>query len=267
MLLERIAASMVQTWRNSEAGIEPLSAGVARRLRLLPVMLKDFAVRAAVSVIPDSLLALGTYRPYAVLPYDWDNEYGSGQWSYMRGVGDLARYSLIVGYYDFYKAGGSILDVGCGEGILQQKLAALGYRHYVGVDISANAILRAATRTNACTEFRHADIESFVPHQKFDLIIFNEVLSYCSDPVSIVRRLADSLAPAGIMIASNWMAGVGRRKSLQIWRLIDSIAEIIDSTTAFNREVWAIKVFRPKPAFTGNQRWSNVGASHDESIH
>ncbi|HEY2662863.1 MAG TPA: hypothetical protein VGI47_00885 [Candidatus Binataceae bacterium] len=125
----RIAASMIQTWRNSQAGLEPLSAGVARRLRLLPIFLRQAAIRAAVSVVPDSLLVLGQYRPYAVLPQDWEKEYASGQWSYMKGVDDLARYSLIVGYYDFFKAGGSILDLGCGEGILQQKLAGCGYRH------------------------------------------------------------------------------------------------------------------------------------------
>jgi SAM-dependent methyltransferase len=247
---------------NSQAGIEPLSAGVARRLRLLPILLRQAAIRAAVSVVPDSLLVLGEYRPYAVLPQDWEKEYASGQWSYMKGLDDLARYSLIVGYYGFFKGGGSILDVGCGEGILQQKLAGCGYRFYVGIDISANAIAKAAAGAGRCTEFRRTDIESFVPDQKFDTIIFNEVLNYLRDPVSVVGRLADSLTPGGIMIASMWMSSVGRRRSLQIWRLIGSIADIIDSTTAANREVWTVKVFQPRSAFTENQKRLTVSTAH-----
>ena len=47
------------------------------------------------------------------------------------------------------------------------------------------------------------------------------------------------------MIASIWTSPLGRRKALKIWRMIDAVAEIIDSTTAANREMWTIKVFRP----------------------
>jgi len=245
MMLDRIASSMVQTWRNSEAGVEPLNAAVARRLRLMPVLLKQAAIRTAVSVLPDSLLALGTYRPDAVLPQDWEKEYLRGQWTYMKGVQELARYSVIVGYYGFFKRQGTILDVGCGEGILQRKLADFGYHRYTGIDICANAITKAALHADSRTQFRRSDIEGFVPDQKFDTIIFNEVLYYFSDPAAIVRRLADALEPDGIMIASIWTNRLDRRKSLQIWRLIGSIAEVIDSTTAANRETWTIKVFRP----------------------
>ncbi len=47
------------------------------------------------------------------------------------------------------------------------------------------------------------------------------------------------------MIASIWSSPRGRRKASQIWRMIDTIAETLDSTTAANRETWTIKVFRP----------------------
>jgi 2-polyprenyl-3-methyl-5-hydroxy-6-metoxy-1,4-benzoquinol methylase len=261
MTLDRIAALMGQTWRNSQAGIEPLNTAVARRLRLMPFLLKRAAISAAVSVLPDSLLPLGAYRHDAVLPQDWENEYSSGRWSYMKGVHELARYSVIVGYYGFFRPGGTILDVGCGEGILQQKLAPLGYHRYLGIDVSANAITKAGIHGDSRTEFRHTDIESFVPDQKFDTIIFNEVLYYFPDPVDIVRRLADSLAPGGIMIASIWTSPCARRRSLQIWRLLDSIVEIIHSTTAASREIWTIKVLRPKPGFARGQKHPAVWAA------
>jgi 2-polyprenyl-3-methyl-5-hydroxy-6-metoxy-1,4-benzoquinol methylase len=231
---------------------------VARRLRVMPVLLKDAAMHTAASLVPDSLLTLGAYRAEPVR--DWENEYKGGRWSYMEGVQEVARYSVIVGYYGCFKPGGTILDVGCGEGILQQKLAALRYRRYLGIDISANAIAKASTHADYRTEFRHTDAQTFVADQKFDAIIFNEVLYYFSDPVGIVRRLADSLEPNGIMIASIWTSPLGRRRALQIWRLIDSIAEIIDSTTAANREVWTIKVFQPKAALPTAKTPSPLGA-------
>src|SRR5690348_2798439 len=47
----------------------------------------------------------------------WEAEYQNGRWEYMKNLEELARYSIIVGYVDYLKKGGAILDVGCGEGI------------------------------------------------------------------------------------------------------------------------------------------------------
>ena len=56
--------------------------------------------------------------------------------------------------------------------------------------------------------------------------------------------LQDSLEPGGVMIASIYTARV-RRNALQIWRMIEDIGEVIDSTTMVNRETWTVKVFQP----------------------
>jgi 2-polyprenyl-3-methyl-5-hydroxy-6-metoxy-1,4-benzoquinol methylase len=166
----------------------------------------------------------------------------------MRELHELARYSLIAGYYAYLKPTGSVMDVGCGEGILQHHLVPFGYRYYLGIDLSQTALAMAAAHADGRTEFRYADVESWKPDRKFDVIIFNEMLYYCSNPFDVVRRLADSLEPDGIMIASMWSSPPGRRKAAQIWRAITSIAEIVDSTTARNREAWTINVFRLKVA-------------------
>lgn len=74
--------------------------------------------------------------------------------------------------------------------------------------------------------------------------MFNEMLYYCSDPAAIIRRLACCLEPDGVMIASICITPV-RRKALQIWRMIEAIGEVLDSTTVVNREMWTVKVFQP----------------------
>jgi len=203
-------------------------------------------IRALRPILSESILARGTYRPHIVAPESWEKEYRSGSWSHLSDLRELGRYSAIVGYFSFLKPRGSVLDVGCGEGILQQKLAPFCYRRYLGIDISETAIATAMKRANDRATFLCADITTFTPSQKFDLIVFNEILYYFAEPRAIIERLAPSLEPDGLMIASIWTGLPGSRRALKIWRMIDAIAEIIDSTTVSNREVWTIKVFRPK---------------------
>ena len=65
----------------------------------------------------------------------------------LKEIGELAHYSAIVGYCYYLNKSGTILDIGCGEGILQERLRSLNYSRYVGVDISAKAIRRASPGT------------------------------------------------------------------------------------------------------------------------
>lgn len=74
----------------------------------------------------------------------WEKEYKSGRWDIFQTSKELPRYSIIVGYYDYYlQKKGKILDVGCGDGTLQQKFPPDSYTSYMGIDISAEAINRA----------------------------------------------------------------------------------------------------------------------------
>ena len=62
------------------------------------------------------------------------------------GLDELARYSVIAGYLHHLRAGGSVLDVGSGEGLLADHLRPLGYSRYHGIDLSEAAIAQAAGR-------------------------------------------------------------------------------------------------------------------------
>jgi SAM-dependent methyltransferase len=163
-------------------------------------------------------------------PARWEREYASGRWSYLGAIDELAHYSVIVGYYAFLKPGGSVLDVGCGEGILQTRLSPHGYCRYLGIDFAAGAIQRVAQRADPATEFRVADAASFTTNEKFDAIIFNESLYYFQDPVRVVERYMGFLASDGIIIVSMEVA----RNRVAIWNAIGTVLKAIDETTAFN---------------------------------
>jgi 2-polyprenyl-3-methyl-5-hydroxy-6-metoxy-1,4-benzoquinol methylase len=176
----------------------------------------------------------------------WERDYASGRWSYLAGLDELAHYSVIVGYYAFLKPGGSVLDVGCGEGILQSRLAPHGYRRYLGIDFAANAINEVSTRRGPASDFQVADAATFTTDQTFDVIIFNESLYYFRDPLSVVEQYRAFLASDGVFIVSMVIA----RNHIPIWNAISGVLEVVDETTVFNRSAlgWTVKVLALRPS-------------------
>lgn len=74
----------------------------------------------------------------------WDEQYISGRWEYLSSVEQVPRYAIIGAWVELLAPGGSILDVGCGEGILIEWLRSCS--RYEGVDISQVAIARARSK-------------------------------------------------------------------------------------------------------------------------
>jgi SAM-dependent methyltransferase len=223
------------TWPPAKSSV-PRLASAARALRQ--------AVRAT---IPEAVRAwIRPYRKPEISQERWEQEYRDGCWSHLQEARELAHYSVITGYYTHYRPGGSLLDVGCGEGVLQRRLYPLGYSRYLGIDKSQEAIARAQTQRDTRTEFRCADVETYSLQDRFDVIVFNELLYYLQDPVDVVRRLTRSLSPGGVAIISmlRWTS------SRRIWRSLDRSMPIEDGVTVTHRDVgsWDVKVIRPPAA-------------------
>lgn len=120
----------------------------------------------------------------------WISQYQSGYWSFMKELDELARYSVIAGYFKYFKHITSILDIGCGEGILRENLDPTSYSKYVGIDISDAAIRLASQKEYLKTSFIAADAANFIPKEQFDAIVFNESLYYFDDPLLITEKYA-----------------------------------------------------------------------------
>ncbi|WP_196138945.1 bifunctional 2-polyprenyl-6-hydroxyphenol methylase/3-demethylubiquinol 3-O-methyltransferase UbiG [Aliikangiella sp. G2MR2-5] len=180
----------------------------------------------------------------------WDELYDKGKWDYLDSLSELAHYSVILGYAQYVinhqsgalgsaenlpghaEAYGKILDVGCGQGVLQQRLSVLPYQYYCGIDIAGKAIEKAQSFANEKTEFVVADASSFNNDTCYDLIIFNESLYCFNDCIAIIRHYQKMLKKDGYIVISMHEQPVSQAH----WKSIEQNYQLLDSVTLTNRQ-------------------------------
>ncbi|WP_207482446.1 methyltransferase domain-containing protein [Arenibaculum pallidiluteum] len=95
---------------------------------------------------------------------------------------------------------GTVVDAGCGTGLLGERLAPLGHR-LVGVDISPGMLARARER-GVYHELHEAELVSFLeslPEGSVDAVLAADVLCYFGDLRPVVAAASRALAPGGVM--------------------------------------------------------------------
>ena len=171
----------------------------------------------------------------------WESQYLAGRWDYMAQVDELARYSTIVGFVQYLKPAGSILDVGCGEGILFRQYRVYGYAKYVGIDISEAAINKISEEKNDKTFFITADAEQYTPTEHFDTIVFNEVLYYFNDPFHTLEKYINFLNRDGIFIISTY---TDSKRAMSILNRIKSTHRLLSEVkTIQGSRAWICSIF------------------------
>ena len=107
-----------------------------------------------------------------------------------------------------------IWDLGCGTG---QHTALLKRRHpgaaVHGLDSSAD-MLGQARSLGADVDWRPGDIAGWNPDAPVDLILANASLHWLSDHSTLIRRLAGTLAPGGVLAIQMPMAHETRHHAL-----------------------------------------------------
>jgi len=96
--------------------------------------------------------------------------------------------------------GKTVLDVGCGGGILAESMAQRGAQ-VTGIDLSDKALKVAQLHlleSGVTLDYRHASAEDFARErpQHYDIVTCMELLEHVPDPASTVRACA-TLAKAG----------------------------------------------------------------------
>jgi 2-polyprenyl-6-hydroxyphenyl methylase/3-demethylubiquinone-9 3-methyltransferase len=152
----------------------------------------------------------GEAEHFGKLAADWWNPGGSSAMLHRLNPARLAYIrDVIDAHWDgdgmsfAPLAGKTVLDVGCGAGLLVEPLARLGAK-VTGLDAAPENI--GAARTHAAAmgleiEYIAGGIED-LPGRRFDLVTSMEVIEHVSNPAAFVAGLAEALAPGGLMILS-----------------------------------------------------------------
>jgi 2-polyprenyl-3-methyl-5-hydroxy-6-metoxy-1,4-benzoquinol methylase len=130
-------------------------------------------------------------------------------------VADLKRLDFIKkNLAESIPANGSVLDVGCGNGIISLNLGKEGYTVH-GIDMSSKSIENAKQKnpfTNVT--FSVMDAETMrASGKRYDAIVCSEVLEHLNQPGNLVRELFHILQDNGILLVTV-PNGTGPRESL-----------------------------------------------------
>lgn len=140
----------------------------------------------------------------------WNDE--GGDWQGLSAPTQVPRYRAIADLVArLASPAASVLDVGCGQALLQPYLPD-GCR-YMGLEPSAAAVQTAQTSVI------HSTAETFAAEgRKWDVIIFNEMLYYTQQPAALLRRYAGHLLDGGWFIISIYQRPESARE--RAWRLL-----------------------------------------------
>ena len=94
--------------------------------------------------------------------------------------------------------GASVLDLGCGNGVLTRRLADMGYR-VIGLDDSSE-MLEIAARTYPDLCFMHGDATDFSLPEPVDAVFSNAVFHWIDEQDALLERIALALRPNGQLV-------------------------------------------------------------------
>lgn len=159
---------------------------------------------------------------FTELSSHWDSQYAAEEWSYLWSEEQRPRYALIASLcHTSVRQPYRLLDVGCGEGVLLHYLVRDELERYVGLDWSEVAVRRAAERYRdlPLADFSAAAAEEYVSRcdERFEVVVINEVLYCCPDPLEVFKAYSRLVRDGGVLILSICDA------QLALWQLIERV--------------------------------------------
>ena len=190
-------------------------------------------------------------------PEYWDSSLSSWAGTYLGGTIQVDVRNAITALLikKFAPHAKSVLDAGCAGGSLSSWLDEK-YDQYLGVDISQVAISEAKKLTEnrkerpAKIDFAISDLRAFEAKEKFDIIVFNEVLYYLKIEYleEVINHYLNFLLPGGTMIISFKKDALSKLMHKQIRKQLDWVYGTIFQQQP-NHPSFKIKFSRENPAF------------------
>lgn len=176
----------------------------------------------------------------------WNRQYKRGRWKNLQSEKEAVRYQKIIeSLKKFAPTNPSILDIGCGEGLLSQRMDPKDYSYFLGVDFSKESIKIADEKKLPNAEFIFANALLFQPKQQFDAIIFNEVFYYIhqNEKQKVLDRMLASLTKDGILIASIYR---GKENCWPYFKENKTLKELDFTIVKTNEELryWKVGVYK-----------------------
>jgi SAM-dependent methyltransferase len=112
-----------------------------------------------------------------------------------------STHNLVV---ELVEPGSRVLEFGCASGymslVLRERLGA----SVVGVELDAEAARLAATHCDRVLvgDAEELDLEAELGPERFDTILFADVLEHLRDPAALLRRVRPFVAEGGVVVAS-----------------------------------------------------------------
>lgn len=105
-------------------------------------------------------------------------------------------------------AGKTVLDVGCGGGILSESMAKYGAEHVTGIDMAEKSLqvaeMHAQEQGVANIGYRCVRVEDLAEEmpQRFDVVTCMEMMEHVPDPAAVVAACAKLVKPEGTVFFS-----------------------------------------------------------------
>jgi SAM-dependent methyltransferase len=186
-----------------------------------------------------------SFRRVGITPEAYDESYRIGLEPDFFDSTNVVRYALMVGYANhLFQDRARILDLGCGPGVLRDRMERVPYRRYLGIDFSREAINRARPiPPDSRNQLLQADVVTYVPEEQFDFILFMDALYYPKDPIAVLARYEQFLAPGGVFVVCMHDRN---KRARPIWQEIDARYKMLDQIkfdTVFTNSQFTVKVF------------------------
>jgi len=150
---------------------------------------------------------------FAAKSSTWDAE------TYERRFGFVSRFGRPI-LEHLPPPPASILDVGCGDGMLAEEMMTAGYA-VRGVDADPSMLARAKERG---IEVALGDAQQGLPDGPFDAVLTNAALHWMPDQNAVARHAANALRPGGRFVGE--CGGFGNVDGVR-----DAIADILGHAT------------------------------------